>query len=88
MVEWDRQKADVNRSRHGVDFSDAVPVLTDDQGLTRPDDDPDEERYVTIGMDALGRILVVVYVWRGDQVRMISARRATSHERWQYSRLR
>ena len=43
-----------------------------------------EERYVTIGMDAFGRIVVVVYTWRGDNIRIISARRAVRHEVKQY----
>jgi uncharacterized DUF497 family protein len=48
------------------------------------DPDHDEERFVTIGMDAYGRILVVVYTWRGDVIRLISARKATKHEHKQY----
>ena len=44
MVKWDRQKTDGNRLKHGVDFADAVPVLTDELALTRSDDDPDEVR--------------------------------------------
>jgi uncharacterized DUF497 family protein len=43
-----------------------------------------EERFVTIGMDALGRILVVVFTWRGQHIRIISARKTESHERKQY----
>jgi uncharacterized DUF497 family protein len=43
-----------------------------------------EERWVTVGKDALGRVLVVVYTWRGENVRMIAARLATSREIEQY----
>jgi uncharacterized DUF497 family protein len=43
-----------------------------------------EERYITIGMDALGDVLVVVYTWRGDRPRLISARKAEPQEREQY----
>lgn len=60
--------------RHGVDFADAATVLTDDLALTRSDDHPEEERLVTLGMDALGRLLVVAFTWHGDEVRLISAR--------------
>ena len=49
-----------------------------------PDDHPEEDRWVTLGMDALGRILVVVYTWREDEPRLISARKATRAERRQY----
>jgi uncharacterized DUF497 family protein len=49
------------------------------------DEHPDEERFVTIGMDGFGRVLVVVYTWRGNQrIRIISARKATRYERQQY----
>jgi len=47
-----------------------------------------EERFVTIGMDALGRILVVVYTWRGERLRLISARKATPRERSEYEGMR
>lgn len=85
-MEWDREKADANRTKHGVDFADAATVLTDDLALTRQDSNPDEERFVTLGMDALGRVLVVAYAWKGDKIRLISARRATPSERRQYER--
>jgi uncharacterized DUF497 family protein len=62
----------------------AATVLTDDFALTIPDRDADEERFVTLGIDALGRVLVVIYTWRADQARLISARRATRSERQQY----
>lgn len=88
VVEWDRDKAEANRSKHGVDFADAATVLTDDHALTRRDEDPDDERFVTMGMDALGRVLVVVFAWRGDEIRLISARRASASERRQYEKAR
>jgi hypothetical protein len=88
VVEWDRDKAEANRSKHGVDFADAATVLTDDHALTRRDEDPDDERFVTMGMDALGRVLVVVFAWRGDEIRLISARRANASERRQYEKAR
>ena len=52
--------------------------------MTVPDDDPEGERFVTLGTDALGRLLVVVYEWREEDVRLISARKATRAERRQY----
>jgi hypothetical protein len=83
-VDWDPRKAAANVKKHGVDFADAATVLYDDRAITIRDDDEDEERYVTIGMDALGRLLVVVYTWRADRPRLISARPATARERRQY----
>lgn len=83
-VEWDPRKAAANLKKHGVDFADAATVLNDDRAVTIRDEDAAEERYVTIGMDALARILVVVYGWRGDRPRLISARQATPQEREHY----
>ncbi len=56
----------------------------DDRGVTLLDENPAEERYVTFGMDAQGRVLAVSYTLRGNTVRIISARRATARERAQY----
>ena len=84
MAEWDPEKAAANLRKHGVDFADAETALRDEMALTVPDDDPDEARFVTLGVDALGRLLVVVYEWRGDDVRLISARKANRSERRQY----
>jgi uncharacterized protein len=70
--------------KHGVDFADAATVLHDEQAITVRDDEGGEERYVTIGVDALGSVLVVVYTWRGERPRLISARRAKPRERQQY----
>ncbi|RME43315.1 MAG: BrnT family toxin [Caldilineae bacterium] len=82
--QWDSNKARANLRKHQIDFADAVAVFSDDFALTIEDDHPDEERFVTIGMDSLGRILVVVYTWRGESIRLISARKATKNERKQY----
>ena len=82
--EWDAGKAASNQHKHGVDFADAATVLYDGFAVTLPDDHPSEQRFVTIGVDALGRLLVVVYAWRDECVRLISARRATARERRQY----
>ncbi|HEX9849625.1 BrnT family toxin [Candidatus Deferrimicrobium sp.] len=84
--EWDPKKAALNHKKHEVSFADAVTVFADDRALTFGDSQPDEERHITLGMDALAQVLVVVYTWRGDRVRIISARRATPNERRQYER--
>ena len=82
--EWDEVKAKWNLRDHGVDFADAATIFEDDLALTTSDDTPNEERFVTLGVDALGRHLVVVYTWRDDQVRIISARKASKAERRRY----
>jgi uncharacterized DUF497 family protein len=82
--EWDPTKAANNVRKHGVHFADAISVLEDDRAITLRDDAYAEQRWVTLGMDALGRVLVVVYAWRGNSVRIISARSATQVEYRQY----
>jgi len=83
--EWDLKKAASNFRKHGVDFADAVTALEDELALTLDDDHSHEPRFITIGIDALARVLVVVYTFRGETIRIISAREATLHERRQYS---
>lgn len=83
--EWDPEKARRNQTKHGVSFCEAPGVLEDDLALTARDPNSRrEERFVTVGEDSIGRILVVVYTFREDRVRVISARKATFRERRQY----
>jgi uncharacterized protein len=84
MFEWDKTKALENKVKHGISFSDTFAVFEDPNAVTVDDFRQDEQRYVTIGMDAFGRILVVVYTWRDDNIRIISARKAVRHEVRQY----
>lgn len=86
--EWDAAKARRNRVKHRVDFADAATVLHDDFAITLADDTSDEERFVTLGLDALGRVLVVIYAWRDHRIRIISARPATARERRTYEETR
>ena len=83
--EWDPEKAAANLAKHGVRFSDAATVLEDELALTIPDSDVlAEDRFLTLGADAAGRLLVVVWAPRGDRIRLISARLAMSWERRMY----
>jgi uncharacterized DUF497 family protein len=83
--EWDPDKARENLKEHGIDFADAVGVF-DNPYLPRDDPDvEDEQRFVALGMDALGRFLVVVYTYRDGKTRLISARKATRKERKEYA---
>jgi len=82
--QWDREKAAASFNKHGIDFADAVSIFSDDLAVTVTDERFEEERFITIGMDALGRVLVVVYTWRGNEIRLISARKAMRQERTQY----
>jgi uncharacterized DUF497 family protein len=83
--QWDREKAGINLKKHAVDFADAVGVFEDPLALTIDDPhSPDEPRWLTLGADFEGRILVVVYTYRGEAIRLISARKATKRERDSY----
>ena len=76
--------AKTNKSKHGIPFADTFAVFNDPNAVTLEDFQKNEQRYVTIGMDAFGRILVVVYTWRDENIRIISARKAVRYEVKQY----
>jgi len=84
--EWDPDKAKKNRKKHGVSFEEASSVFADSLSVTIPDPDHSEEedRFVTVGESDRRRLLVVVWTERGDNIRVISARRATRQERANY----
>jgi hypothetical protein len=84
--EWDIRKAEANFKKHGVRFAEAAPVFDDDSAMTIRDEDsdPHEVRFVSLGMGAKERILVVVYCYRGEKIRIISARVAEPRERKAY----
>jgi hypothetical protein len=84
--EWDPVKAEANFRKHGVRFAEAEPVFVDGLAITIADDesDPHEQRFVSIGTGVKERVLVVVYCYRGKNIRIISARLAEEHERTQY----
>ncbi len=85
--EWDPVKAAANLRAHEVDFADAALSLEDPRALTMPDPDvADEERHVCIGSDPLGRVLVTVFTHRGDNIRLISSRKAGRGERRRYGK--
>ncbi len=82
---WDPVKAKSNFQKHKIRFSDAENVLYDPMALTVEDQDIEgEKRFVTVGSDSIGRIVLVVYTYRKDEIRLISARKATPSERKHY----
>jgi hypothetical protein len=84
--QWDPNKARANLKKHRVDFADAATVFEDPRALTLDDTHPREERFVTLGIDALGRLLVVCWASRDEEFRIISARRAERAETRQYEK--
>lgn len=83
--EWDPSKAAANLRKHGVAFADAAISLEDPLGRTMPDPDASGEvRFICLGADPAGRVLVTVYSPRGKRIRIISSRKASRAERRNY----
>lgn len=85
-IQYDQSKNAANKLKHrGVSLAETEPVFHDEGALTIEDDDHDEQRWITLGLDGKGRLLVVAYSYREpDVVRIISARFATPSERRAY----
>jgi len=86
LFEWDPDKAIANLAKHGVSFDEAKTVFGDANELTIFDEDhsDEEDRYISMGMSRLGRVVVVSYTERDESIRIISARAANTRERKQY----
>lgn len=89
--EWDPQKAQSNRAKHGVRFEEAATVFKDPSMLTLYDDEHsrNEDRWISMGISARGRLLVVCHTFEREvpaatTVRIFSSRRATQREISQY----
>ena len=86
-ITWNAVKAKSNKLKHRVSFADVEPVFSDPNAISIEDPDAlGEERFVSIGVDALGRVLAVVYTYRDLTIRLISARHANKPERKQYEK--
>jgi uncharacterized DUF497 family protein len=84
--EWDPNKSELNRKKHGVSFHEAATVFGDPLAITFPDPDHSsgEHRFLTFGHSKMNHLLVVVHAEQHGKTRIISARRATRHERTIY----
>ena len=85
--EWDEEKQAQNMTKHGVGFAEASTVFGDPLEITVSDPDHSlaEHRFLSVGLSASGRTLVVSYVERAkDRIRIISARTASHRERRDY----
>ena len=84
--EWDPDKSASNRKKHGVTFEEAATAFGDARALTIHDEDHSvrEDRFITLGISARGRLLVVVHSDHGESVRIISSRLATTREEAAY----
>ncbi len=91
--EWDPDKASSNWRKHGISFERAATVFRDREALSLYDraHSQGEDRWITLGMDSQGQLLVVSHTWRESgagaaSCRLISARKATKTEARQYRR--
>jgi len=84
--EWDPDKATQNLRKHRVSFHEAATVFADPLAVTYhdPDHSIPEERFITVGMSRTGRVLIVAHSDRGENTRIISARKTTLRERKHY----
>ena len=83
--EWDPAKAKANLRKHRISFADAALALEDTRALTMADPDASgEQRWVSLGSDPRGRVLITVFTTRGRHTRIISARKASRNERRRY----
>ena len=86
---WDENKAEINLRKHGVSFPEASTVFDDYDALQiyDPDHSDEEDRFVMLGMSSALRILVVCHCYRenDEQIRIISARKATKNETATYN---
>ncbi len=84
--EWDEDKSRSNFKKHGVSFEEAKTVFNDPFAITieDPDHSDEEERYIDIGFSSKGRLVVVWYTERNENIRIIGCRKATKKERKSY----
>jgi len=83
---WDRRKAAANLKKHSVSFEEASTAFEDEHGAYFPDS-LHEDRFILIGHSQAQRVLYVVYAEvTQDAIRIISARKATRHERTRYEK--
>ena len=84
--EWDIRKAAANLRKHGVSFEEAATAFGDYLSTTAsdPDHSTEEERYITVGLSNLGRLLIVAHSERGGRIRIVSARTLTGREKRDY----
>ena len=86
FFQWDPRKAETNAKRHGVEFADAVGVFEDPWAITSEDPDAEREpKFLVLGMNILGRVPGSGFCSPGEEIRLISARKATKKEREEYA---
>ena len=88
LFTWDAKKNTANVNKHGISFEEAQTVFYDDNGriIYDPGHSHEEDRFILLGMSKVLNILIVCHCYRkgNDEIRIISARKATRKEKQQY----
>ena len=80
-IEFDPAKARTSLAKHKISFAHAEQALRDPMAITIEDPDSEgEQRFISLGVDSIGRILIIIHTPRGDRTRLISARKASKGE--------
>ena len=84
--QWDEEKAKSNLKKHGVSFEEGATIFNDPMiaTISDPDHSEDEERFISIGMSMIRRLLTVIHTYRKERIRLVSARKATKAEKKNY----
>jgi uncharacterized protein len=87
---WDRSKAQTNHQKHGISFEEAQTVFHDAYArlIHDPDHSDDEDRFILLGISCTPRLLVVCHCYKKNEIRIISARKATKKETISYENFR
>lgn len=87
--EWDEEKNTINKKKHGISFEEARVVFEDELAILfdDPDHSEEEDRFLIIGMTDRKGVCIVSHCYRGedDNIRIISARKATKTEQNVYN---
>ncbi|MFH1050786.1 MAG: BrnT family toxin [bacterium] len=88
VFEWDMEKAESNLKKHGISFEESKSVFYDNNGYMFADEIHSilEDRFILIGYSQNNRLLFVSFTERNDNIRIISARKATKQERLNYEK--
>ena len=85
-IEWDDEEAKSNLKKHSVSFEEGATIFNDPKiaTISDPDHSVDEERFISIGISVIRRLLTVIHTYRIERIRLISARKATKAEKKNY----
>ena len=87
IFDWDDNKAESNKKKHGVSFAEAATAFSDPNAIEFLDEknSDKEDRWILVGLSARSHVLLVVFVEPEEKlIRIVSARKAVKEEMNQY----